>query len=46
MLNFLKNGNINAKAHCNISGLQLNRKRVSLFNENSVNLVNTIDSEN
>ena len=28
MLNFLKHGNINAKTHCNISGLHLNKKGV------------------
>ena len=32
--------------HCNIHGLHLNSKRVSLFNENFVNLLNTLDSEN
>ena len=46
MLTFLKHGNINAKTHCNISGLHLNNKRVSLFNEHFVNLLNTLDSEN
>ena len=46
MLTLHKYGNINAKTHCNISGLYLNNKRVSLFNENCVNFVNTLDSEN
>ena len=46
MLIFLKYGNINAKTHCNISGLHLNSKGVSLFNENFVNLLYTPDSEN
>ena len=46
MLTFFKHGNINAKTHCNISGLHLNSKRVPLFNENFVNLLNTLDSEN
>ena len=46
MLTFLKHGNVNAKNHCNISGLDLNCKRVSLFNKNFENLLNTLDSEN
>ena len=47
MLTFLKHDNINAKTHCNkISDLHLNSKGVSLFNENFVNLLNTLDSEN
>ena len=37
MLTFPKHGNIHAKTHCNISGLDLNSKGVSLFNENLVN---------
>ena len=45
MLIFLKHGNVYAKTHCNISGLHLNSKRVSLFNENFVNLLNTLNSE-
>ena len=45
MLTFLKHGNVNAKIHSNISGLHLNSKRVSLFNENFVNLLNTVDLE-
>ena len=45
MLNFPKYGNINAQTHCNISGLHLNKKGVSAFNENSVNLLNTLDLE-
>ena len=43
MLTFFKHGNINAKNHWNISGLHL---RVSLFNENFVNLLNTLNLEN
>ena len=47
MLTFLKHDNINAKTHCNkISDLHLNNKGASLFNENFVNLLNTLDSEN
>ena len=46
MLTFLKHDIINAKTHCNISGLHLNSKGVSLFNENFVNLLNILDSEN
>ena len=46
MQTFLKHGNINAKIHCNISDLHLNSKGVSLFNENFVNLLNPLDSEN
>ena len=46
MLTFVKHDNINAKTHCNISGLHLNSKEVPLFNENFVNLLNTVDSEN
>ena len=46
MLTFLKHDNLNAKTHCNISGLHLNSKVVSLFNEHFVNLLNTLDSEN
>ena len=45
MLTFLKHGNINAKTCYNIPGLHLNRKGVSLFNENFVNLLNILDSE-
>ena len=41
-----KHDDINAKTHYNISDLHLNSKRVSLFNENSVSLLNTVDSEN
>ena len=41
-----KHDDINAKTHCNISDLHLNSKRVSLFNENSLSLLNTLDSEN
>ena len=46
MLTFLKYDNVNAKTHCNISGLQLNSKGVSLFNEKFVNALNTLDLEN
>ena len=45
-LTFLKHNNIYAKTRCNISGLYLNSKEVSLFNENFVGLLNTLDSEN
>ena len=45
MLTFLKHDNINAKTYCDISGLKLN-KGVSLFHENVVNLLNTLDLEN
>ena len=45
MLTFHKHGNINAKTHCNISGLHLSSKGVSLFNENLVNLSNPLDLE-
>ena len=43
-LTSLKHGNINVKTHCNISGLHLNKKGVSLFNENFVNILKTLDS--
>ena len=46
MLTFLKHGNINAKTHSNISGLHLNSKSVSLFNESFVNLSKPLDSGN
>ena len=46
MLTFLKHDNINAKTHCNTSGLHLHSKRVKLFNEKFVSLLNTLDSEN
>ena len=46
MLTFLKHDNINHKTHCNISGLHLKSKGMSLFNENFVSLLNTPDSEN
>ena len=46
MLIFLNHDNINAKTHCNISGLHLNKKGVSLFHENFVNFLNTLDSKN
>ena len=36
MLTFFKHDSINAKADCNISGLHLNSKGLSLFNENFV----------
>ena len=39
-------GNVNDITHCNISGLHLNSKRVSLCNENFINLLKTLDSEN
>lgn len=42
ILTFLKHENINAKSHCNISGLHLNRKYVPLFNENFQSLSNTL----
>ena len=46
-VNLPQNDNTNAKTHCNkISDLHLNSKGVSLFNENFVNLLNTLDSEN
>ena len=44
MLNFLKYDNINAKIHCNISGLHLKNKGVLL--KHFVALLNTLDSEN
>ena len=44
-LTFLKHGNVNVKTHFNMSGLHLNKKGVLLFNENFVNLLNTLDSE-
>ena len=43
---FLKQNNINAKAHCNISALHLNSKGVSMFNEKFVNLLYAEDLEN
>ena len=46
MLALTKHDNINAKTHCNISDLHLNRKGVSLFNEKFVSLLYTLDSEN
>ena len=46
IFNFLKHDNINAKINCNIFGLHLNSKGVSLFNESFVNLLNTLYSEN
>ena len=46
MLTFLKHENINAKTHSNISCLQLDNKGVPLFNDNFVNLLNTLDSDN
>ena len=46
MLTVPKHDNINAKTHCNISDLHLNSKRVSRFNENLINLLNTLYSEN
>ena len=46
ILSFLKQDNTNAKTHCNLPGLPLNSKRASLFNENFVSLLNTLDSEN
>ena len=46
MLTFLKRDNINAKTHCNISGLPLNSKGVSQYNKNCLNLLNTLDQEN
>ena len=46
MLTFLNHDNINAKTHCKISFLHLNSKRVSLFNENFVSLLNPLDLEN
>ena len=42
ILTFLKHENINAKFHCNISDLHLNRKHVPLFNENFQSLLNTL----
>ena len=45
MLTFLTHDNINAKTHCNISGLHLHSKGVPLFNENFVSLLNTLDSK-
>ena len=38
--------NIYAKPHCNISWLNLNSKGISLFNENFVSVLTTLDSEN
>ena len=46
MLDFLKHPNTNAKTHCNISGLPLNSKWQSQFNENFASLLNTLDSVN
>ena len=46
MLDFLKHRNTNAKTHCNISGLPLNSKWLSQFNENFASLLNTLDSVN
>ena len=46
ILTFLRHDNINAKSHCNITGLHLNTNGVSLFNESFVSLFNTLDSEN
>ena len=46
MLTFTKHDNINAQTHSNITGLHFSCKGVSLFNENFVNLLNTLDSWN
>ena len=46
MLIFVKRDNINAKTHCNDSGLHFSSKGVSLFNQNFVSLFNTLNSEN
>ena len=45
MLIFLKHDSINDKNHCNNSSLHLNNKGETLLNEDSVSLLNNLDSE-